>query len=261
MFAINLTALLPLRKDADEGAEQLTQILFGELFYVVEQMDRWSKIRNVADNYEGWVDSKMITRLDQLEFTRLLHAPIFYTNEPVVDAVSGEEIIKLPMGAFLRGYDPESGLFSVDHLQYKVSPNLVSEAPAEKNVNYLMSIAYKFKNAPYLWGGKSIFGLDCSGLTQISCRLSGIILPRDARQQIQHGQVINTLEEAHTGDLLFFATSDNKVKHVGIYVHPGKLLHASGYVHEDQIDESGNILSEITTYVHYHLAGIRRFIV
>lgn len=261
MFAINLTALLPLRSAADEAAEQMTQILFGELFYVVEQIDRWSRIRNVADNYEGWVDSKMITRLDQLEFTRLLHAPVYYVSEPLANASVHQEQILLPMGAFLRGYDVLNEEFVVNGISFNIPKEQTCVAPADKCVDLLMKLAYRFMNAPYLWGGKSILGLDCSGLTQIACRLAGVIIPRDARQQIQHGQVIVSLQDAHKGDLLFFATADQKVKHVGIFVEQGKILHASGYVHIDDLDDQGNILSKITTYSHYHLAGIRRFIV
>lgn len=261
MFAINLTALLPLRKAADEAAEQLTQILFGELFYVIEQIDRWSKIRNVADNYEGWVDSKMITRLDQLEFTRLLYAPVHYISESLSKATIKDETIYLPMGSFLRGYDPETEIYQVNDAVYSIPKDQTCVAPLERSTDVLMQMANKMMNAPYLWGGKSILGLDCSGLTQITFRMVGIVLPRDARQQIQHGQVIPSLKEARTGDLLFFATADQKVKHVGIYVAPNKVLHASGYVHADELDEEGNILSKITTYTHYHLAGIRRFIV
>lgn len=260
MFAINLTALLPLRKEANEAAEQLTQILFGELIYIIDQIDRWSKIRNVADNYEGWVDSKMITHLDQHEFTRLLHAQVHYINEPLSKTIINSETIYLPMGSFLCGYDPERELYKVNEVVCSIPKDRTCVAPLEKSTGALMQMANKMMNAPYLWGGKSILGLDCSGLTQVACRMAGIVLPRDARQQIHHGQVISSLSEAHTGDLLFFATADQKVKHVGIYVSLNKILHASGYVHIDELDVSGNIISKITSYSHYHLAGIRRFI-
>ncbi|MGL4806661.1 MAG: C40 family peptidase, partial [Bacteroidales bacterium] len=127
-------------------------------------------------------------------------------------------------------------------------------------VTGLMHIAKRLLNAPYQWGGKTILGIDCSGLTQIAYRMEGINIPRDARQQIQHGLAIHSLGDAKTGDLIFFATADDKVKHVGIYVEPFKILHASGFVHFDDLDEEGNILSKITSYSHYHLAGIRRYI-
>ncbi|MGL5317922.1 MAG: NlpC/P60 family protein [Bacteroidales bacterium] len=259
MFAINLTAVLPLRSAPDEGAEQLTQILFGELIYVTEQIDRWTRIRNVADSYEGWVDSKMITILGEDEFTKLSGSPLYYISETLSRADSDRGPVMLPLGAFLPGYDPEKEEFQAGGHCFSISRSQTDRVTTEKNVASMMAEAEKLLNAPYLWGGKSILGLDCSGLTQIAFRLSGIDLPRDARQQILHGEVITSLEQALTGDLLFFATADEKVKHVGIYVAPGKILHASGYVHLDDLDKTGHILSQITTYDHYHLAGIRRF--
>ncbi|MGL5635938.1 MAG: NlpC/P60 family protein [Bacteroidales bacterium] len=260
MFAINLNPLIPLRAAADEGAEQLTQILFGELFYIIEKMDRWVCIRNVADNYEGWVDKKMITPIDQLEFTRLLQAPLSFITEPLAKAQSAGENMYLPMGAFIRDYDRTSETFKVADSVYSVPRAVVEQTPTEKSVTGLMHIAKRLLNAPYQWGGKTILGIDCSGLTQIAYRMEGINIPRDARQQIQHGLAIHSLGDAKTGDLIFFATADDKVKHVGIYVEPFKILHASGFVHFDDLDEEGNILSKITSYSHYHLAGIRRYI-
>lgn len=260
MFAINLNPLLPLRSAADEGAEQLTQILFGELFYIIEKAERWVCIRNVADNYEGWVDKKMITTIDQLEFTHLLQAPLSFVSEPLTQTRIDGENIYLPMGSFIRDYDRSTESFKMADKVFSISLSSVAAAPTEKSVTGLMHIARRLLNAPYQWGGKSILGIDCSGLTQVAYRMEGVNIPRDARQQIQHGLAIHSLSDAKTGDLIFFATADEKVKHVGIYVEPLKVLHASGYVHIDDLDENGNILSKITSYKHYQLAGIRRYI-
>ncbi|MGL4806867.1 MAG: SH3 domain-containing protein, partial [Bacteroidales bacterium] len=152
MFAINLNPLIPLRAAADEGAEQLTQILFGELFYIIEKMDRWVCIRNVADNYEGWVDKKMITPIDQLEFTRLLQAPLSFITEPLAKAQSAGENMYLPMGAFIRDYDRTSETFKVADSVYSVPRAVVEQTPTEKSVTGLMHIAKRLLNAPYQWG-------------------------------------------------------------------------------------------------------------
>ena len=105
-------------------------------------------------------------------------------------------------------------------------------------------------NASYVWGGRLISGLDCSGLTQVVYRLNGIDLPRNARQQIACGEPVERFEDAYPGDLAFFAKDNGKITHVGIVYTPDSILHCSGDVHVDRLTAEGIWSDRLNTYTH-----------
>jgi hypothetical protein len=123
----------------------------------------------------------------------------------------------------------------------------------------LVNDALQFQNAPYLWGGRSLFGIDCSGLVQIAFKLKNIRLMRDAAQQAQQGEAVNSLDEAEPGDLAFFADEEGKICHVGILIDRQKILHSSGKVRVDLIDQTGIFQNDLHEYSH-KLMMIRRVI-
>ena len=262
MYGINVNPVLPVRLEPSEKAEMLTQLLFGELFSIIRVDEKWSFIRNNADSYEGWIDSKMITVIDESEYLQLsshepaqLFAPtagcfIRTKNEPVT----------LPAGSRLYAYDNESGTVSINNNIYAIPAEAIMKRASQPASGHLVaSIAKSFLNAPYLWGGKTAFGIDCSGLVQLCFSICGIQLPRDACQQALEGDLVESLEGAQTGDLAFFENNDGKITHVGILLDNSTIIHASGRVKIENVDTNGIIRHEIGTYSH-RLSLIKRVI-
>lgn len=238
----------PVRAENKDSSEMVTQLLFGETVHVHETTGSWCKITVYSDNYEGWVDVKQIGLLTQKEGTRWMDARIPETQlMRQIQTPWGKQW--LSRGAYVPAED--SGSFKIGDDSFSFFDKAASSAyrsPAELAAEYL--------NTPYLWGGKSPFGIDCSGLTQIVFRFFDINLPRDAYQQAEHGMEI-TFEEAETGDLAFFSNDQGKIIHVGIVLEDQKIIHASGQVRIDTLTASG-IVNEQKKVITHTLSNIRR---
>ncbi len=258
-YGINLNPVLPLRREPAEQSEMLTQLLFGEHFMVLEDTEKWIKIRNSTDSYEGWADRKMTTALDGEQFERLENkTSAFLVREAFLECEdSSGEKITLPCGSRLFFFDKNSRRFGFLGDTIKI---FLEKLPEEQKT--IAETARLFLNAPYLWGGKTIFGVDCSGLVQLFFSLFEISLPRDAYQQAECGKAVSSLQEARADDLAFFASESGKITHVGILLDNERIIHASGKVRIDRIDENGIIFENETgfgnnQYTH-KLHSIRR---
>ncbi len=275
MFAINHCTVTPVRQEPSEGSEQLTQLLFGEVCEVLDQLPRWTKIRSTVDGQEGWVDFKMLTPTDT-------QYPISNTQTTVAVPMAiatametGEELM-LTLGTRLPNYS--HGTFEVLGKQYLINPSSVNTvlstasiasdlpstgANADLQRSDLATIAQSLLNAPYLWGGKNAMGMDCSGFTQVVYAVFGVNLLRNAREQMTQGVIVPSLAEAQPGDLAFFDHADRdpkatNISHVGLLLDNKKIIHCSGCVHVDDIDEVGIRLpnGELT----HHLVQINRYL-
>ena len=255
-YAINLNSILPIRAESSERSEMVTQLLFGEICEVLDSKNTFVKIKNAQDGYVGWADAKMLERLSNEEYCKLEKDNSFRVLEVVADVfcLSNKTIYRLPMGSLLPNYNTDSSKFEVAGLAFQIHPDFVTYLPSS-NKDGVVPVAKTFLNSPYLWGGKSLMGIDCSGFVQTVFSVNGFSLPRDASQQVSEGVAI-TLEEALPGDLLFFAKAD-RITHVGIYCGNERIIHASGRVRLDKIDDTGVYNDEISDYTHY-LSAIRR---
>ena len=265
MLAINHCTVTPVRQEPSEGSEQLTQLLLGEECQVLERLPRWTKIRSTLDGQEGWVDFKMLTPASNLSpLTSNLPATVVAVPMAIAtDMETGEEMM-LTLGTRLPNYT--HGTFEVLGKQYLISPDCVSEAKGEKREKKgeeVCVVAQTLLNVPYLWGGKNAMGMDCSGFTQVVYSVFGIDLLRNAREQMTQGQVVTSLAEAQPGDLAFFDHADRdpnatNISHVGLLISPTEIIHCSGCVHIDTIDEQGIHLpdGELT----HHLVQIKRYL-
>jgi len=247
--------VLPIRSEPSERSEMMTQLLFGEQFELLEVQDNWTLIRNLADGYEGWATSKMLAVLSAEMIEKLKRYQAVFLREPLsvfqsVDAGA----VHLPAGS--RLFVRNNHYYSPSNLE--LFPEKEPEKPdvTKSLPERILQTATQFLNAPYLWGGKTILGMDCSGLTQVSASINGFQLPRDARDQALLGEE-EFLSLSLPGDLAFFSNSEGRIVHVGIVCGRNKILHASGNVHIDDLDEQGIYSRELKTYTH-RLHSIKR---
>ena len=245
--------MVPVRAQASECAEMCTEMLFCDTAEVLEKKARWTRICTDADNYEGWVDSKMIIDLSDDEFRQVndsFSSATYRVKLPVAFALSIGNGQTIPLAASTRLPNYKDGTFEILGAHFNIDPAAVT-ATLTFNEETFLEVSRFFLNAPYLWGGKSLFGMDCSGLTQVLFSLFGINLPRNASQQVEHGEIVDFLAEGRVGDLAFFDHGDNgKITHVGILLDNQRIMHCSGRVKIERIDPNGIISIETGQYTH-----------
>lgn len=258
MNGIIILPLVPLRANDSERSEMISQLLFGERVEIIEERERWLFVRNYSDNYSGWLDRKMVVMLTNEESIRLenvLSYCVPITLLQCLKVTSGEKMF-IPGGSLLP--DIKNNRFNIENEAFDtIIPPLSKNS--NKIGNQLVEVASQYLNAPYLWGGKSIMGIDCSGLVQVVFAICGIQIPRDASQQVENGKVIDFLSEAKTGDLAFFENKDGQIIHVGLLLNSQKIIHASGWVKIESIDSQGIISAQTGKYTH-KLRIIKRLI-
>ncbi|MES2630131.1 MAG: C40 family peptidase [Bacteroidota bacterium] len=244
------TTLVPCRAEGSDRSEMVNQLLFGETYQVLETTDNWVRVVTLLDRYEAWIDRKLHCELSEEQLHTYRELPKTVVNEPVVQLLSlkNESRISLSYGAILPA--SENGTFSIGSNVYRL------EAPLNQADASLTAFSTQFLNAPYLWGGKSLFGADCSGFTQVVFRIFDRWIPRDAWQQELVGTAVE-LENVLPGDLAFFGKKDGKITHVGICMGSGKIIHCSGRCRIDLLDEKGILNTETNSYSH-DLRSIKR---
>lgn len=250
-YGIALTPVIPMRASAAEEAEMTNQLLFGDTFRIIEESPRWYLVENLFDGDTGWIDWKMATLVDDSFITTLQAKPLFVARQPITDLHrKGEKRpLRISIGSVLPGYDPQTSTFVVNDTTFTVAPRMAMQVQPS-HIRALLRTAGLFLNTSYLWGGRGIFGADCSGFVQIVYRMHGIDLPRNARQQILHGEPVASFADAYPGDLAFFAKPDGKITHVGIVLTPETIIHCSGDVHIDKLTERGIWSDRLQTYTH-----------
>lgn len=255
-YGINPLSIVPIRSSASDKSEMISQILFGELVEILESRGSWYRIRCDWDNYIGWVDSKQIKNITPEEFQlyRINHACSIELMQP---AAGKEYYLPITIGANLPNFD---GLrFSINGSSFQFSGQAITPSSIDANSEMLLKFARRYLYAPYLWGGRSPMGIDCSGFTQVVFKLVGISLPRDAKDQVSEGKLIDFIEQTQAGDLAFFENKKGKITHVGIMMGDQQIIHASGQVRIDKIDHYGIYNDQMKKYTH-RLRVIKRLL-
>ncbi|WP_428331153.1 NlpC/P60 family protein [Mucilaginibacter sp.] len=249
-YGICNLSVIPLRAEANDRSEQVSQVLFGETFEITDWKDNWVKIITSNDNYPGWIGRLQFNMLGHLSYKRIKQNPPPLTHRAVTQAwkIANNSILYLPMGSTLSFLEGTTCHVGEERFE------IIGEIGETEN---LAVTATSFLNTPYLWGGRTHFGIDCSGFTQAVFRSQGVSLLRDASMQVEQGYGINTLNEAKLGDLAFFENNEGKIVHVGIMLNNERIIHASGKVKIDGIDEKGIYSEEQKRYTH-KLTVIRR---
>ncbi|MGB1040200.1 MAG: NlpC/P60 family protein [Flavobacteriales bacterium] len=247
-YGICQVVLSPGRAEPADQAEIKMQLVFGDLVYVIEIKDNWTKLKMAKYEYECWVDTKHICLIQEEEFNQIYSQKEIRVKDITSSLVNSKnnEITHLVKGCLLPNYDNKSVSFG-NH-SYKFLGN--TNHGLDSNKKEIEKTALEYLNSPYLWGGNSPYGIDCSGLTQMTYLLHNIQIPRDACDQGTVGETVDFIEEAEPGDLIYFDNSEGKIHHVGILLSGNKILHASGHVRIDSIDHQGIFRKDMDKYTH-----------
>ncbi len=243
-YGISNLAIVPMRNEAADQSEMVNQVIFGEHFKVLEIRKKWSKIRLAHDSYEGWICNKQWIEIEE-DIYKQLDKEVATITTDILDIIKKNHHQPIVIGSILPSY--KSGHALINNEMYKfdglTTPGFIKKDKLVEN-------ALIYLNAPYLWGGRSPLGIDCSGFTQMVYRLQGVDLPRDAYQQAEVGTTLSFVEESEPGDLAFFDNTEGKITHVGIILEDNHIIHAAGKVRIDRIDQQGIFNTEIGNHTH-----------
>ena len=243
-YGISNLSIVPMRAEAADQAELVSQIIFGEHFKVLESRKKWSRIRLAHDSYEGWISNKQWIKISEEDYKQLGKDVSTITTD-ILDIITKEHHQPIVIGSILPFYKSGYSLLNNEMYQFDglTTPGFVKKEKLVEN-------ALMYLNAPYLWGGRSPLGIDCSGFSQMVYRLQGVNLPRDAYQQAEIGTTLSFVEESEPGDLAFFDNNEGEITHVGIILEDNHIIHASGKVRIDRIDQQGIFNTEIGAHTH-----------
>jgi len=233
MYGICKYSTVSVRKEPSHRSELVTELLFNDLYQVIENGSGWLKIKMEYDGYEGWINGKQHQEIPETAFNALV--------------VKDKRVICAPFELF-DGKILTFGTSVFESQERYQAPN---------RANMMISNGLRLLDVPYRWGGRTVFGIDCSGFVQLCAKTVGIKLPRDASQQVKCGEDVYFLLEAQAGDLAFFENDEHNIVHVGIILEDQKILHSSGNVRIDSIDQTGIFNEELGKHTHF-LAAIKR---
>jgi gamma-D-glutamyl-L-lysine dipeptidyl-peptidase len=259
MFAVCQLSVVPVRANPSDAEEMVTQLLFGELVEILEAgkaKKNWCKIRCDYDGYEGWMDIRQLRRVGEMdaEMYRQNHA---FCLDLTAVLTNNNHFLPITMGAILPMYDGIN--LQIGDKHYAFNGQGVQNKAVTATPELVIKFARRYLYAPYLWGGKSPFGIDCSGFTQVVFRMTGVRLRRDASQQAEQGRLVDFVDQTQMGDLAFFENDKGKIIHVGIVMEGNQIIHAAGQVRIDRLDHQGIYNEERRLYSH-KLRIIKRFL-
>lgn len=245
-YGICNLSIIPLRLEDSDTSEMVSQVLFGEHFMILEQGKNWSKIKLHFDDYEGYIDNKQFVTISEELYVDLSVEDKQFSGE-IIDFVSDDknQLTTIPIGARLPFFS--NGIFDINGTKYMYDGTVFNERIPKEEI---LQKAFLFLNTPFLWGGKTPFGIDSAGFTQLAYKLCGYNLLRDAKQQATQGEVLSFIEESEPGDLAFFDDAQGNITHVGIILNDYNIIHSYGKVRIDVLDHSGIYNTDSQKHTH-----------
>ena len=239
-YGICHLSIVPLRLVADHSAEMVSQLLYGEHFKILENRKLWSRIRLAFDGCEGWVKNLQITIIEKKDYDDIeMCKNINYSADLVSFVEAGNNnLIPIVLG---------STISNTCTLPNSFEGSSISIVREKSN---LLKTALLYLNTPYLWGGRTPFGLDCSGFTQMVYKMNGHKLFRTASEQAVQGNALSFIEESDPGDLAFFDNNEGTIDHVGIIMENNYIIHAHGEIRVDRLDHTGIFNTKVGNYTH-----------
>lgn len=246
-YAVCQVSIAPLRAHPSDKSEMVSQLLFGETMEVQDKKDHWRHVVCGWDGYSGWIDEGQIKWLTPLEYDAYREASAISLSL-VEGLMASDHFIPLTLGASLPQFD---GLrCSLGEQRFQFSGPVVTPGQTPASGDWIVKIARRYLHAPYMWGGRSPFGIDCSGFTQMVFKIAGIRLLRDATHQVTQGRTVDFMEQCQAGDLAFFDNGKGDISHVGIVLPDCRLIHAYGKVRIDKVDHFGLYNKDLNKYTH-----------
>lgn len=241
-YGVCTLGIVPLREEASDKSQLETQMLYGDLFKILEVRKKWTKIRLERDQYVAWVDNNQYKAISSEDFNYLKNLPKVLSEDVLSYVVLADNTLQLvPFGC---------NLAVCDYLNHRFEGRAKEINEYSGSHENIVDTALIFRNAPYLWGGKTHFGIDCSGFTQTIYAQNGINIPRNASQQALVGETLSFIEESNPGDLAFFDNEEGNIVHVGIILADNYIIHAHGKVRIDRIDQYGIFNTEKKEHTH-----------
>ncbi len=256
-YGICELSVVPVRAEASDKAEMVSQVLFGETMQVLLKKSPWVRVKLSYDGYEGWIDEKQYLPIKDDYYNKLQQTKSPVALDMMNAAVSANRHLSILIGSDLPDFDGMNFKLKKEKMVY--NGQAIDSSNIGDPTRLLRKVALRYLNAPYLWGGRSPFGIDCSGFTQQVFKLLGIALPRDAYQQIEYGKPVDFIDTAREGDVAFFENKEGRVHHVGIVLADKQIIHASGQVRIDILDHYGIHRKQGKKYSH-KLTRIKRLL-
>ena len=256
-YGVCRLAVVPVRKESSDLSEQVTQLLFGDHYEVLSASKdkKWLQIKITSDQCEGWLDAKQHHTITKEYFDQVNLVDFKITTEVSSWILYKKNPLSIVMGSIVP--ISASELFKMEE---QFAFNGESKALSlRRDFDFIRSIALRYLHSPHQWGGKSPFGIDAAGFTQMVFKMGGYSLSRLLKQQVLQGKKINSLAETKPGDLAFFQDKDGKITHTGILLEEDKIIHVSGRVRIDHLLEEG-ILNQETKIFSHTLSVLRRII-
>ena len=228
-----------MRAEPKDTSELVSQVIYGESFKIIEQRANWSLIKLSFDNYKGWIDNKQLVEISETVYDSTISEANIYSSDLIeFIQINNKGLLTIPFG---------SNLNSIKLFDHSFDGNTTKTIQPKEN---LVKTSLLFINSPYLWGGRTPFGIDCSGFTQIIYKINGYKIDRDAKDQVNLGLSLSFIEESEPGDLAFFDNKEGDIVHVGIIMEDNHIIHAHGQVRIDRLDQTG--IYNVDTRKHTH---------
>ncbi|MCF6213724.1 MAG: C40 family peptidase [Flavobacteriaceae bacterium] len=246
LYGICILNSIALRSAPSDSAEMVSQVLFGETFEVVGSAANWLNIKLSFDAYEGWIDNKQQIALSESDYRDLNKLPQVLVGDLVnFLSFNKSDMLTLSLGAVLPFF--KNLKTTLNNITYSYEGSVFNKRLSKEK---LIDTAFMYLNAPYLWGGRTPFGIDCSGFTQMVYKINGYKILRDASQQASQGEALSFIEESEPGDLAFFDNDEGQIIHVGIILSDHHIIHAHGKVRIDKLDHSGIFNTDTKRHTH-----------
>ena len=228
-----------MRAEPKDTSELVSQVIYGESFKIIEQRANWSLIKLSFDNYKGWIDNKQLVEINQTVYDSTISEDNIYSSDLIeFIQINNKGLLTIPFGSTLN---------SIKLFDHFFDGNTTKTIQPKRN---LVKTSLLFINSPYLWGGRTPFGIDCSGFTQMIYKINGYKINRDAKDQVNIGASLSFIEESEPGDLAFFDNKEGDIVHVGIIMKDNHIIHAHGQVRIDRLDQTG--IYNVDTKKHTH---------